>query len=124
MIHTRTKGNPFFIEEVVQTLIERGHLTGARGAYRLATPVDALQVPATVQAVLAARIDRLGEREKQVLQTAAVIGKEFSEPVLVQVLADVAPRDASPADLAAALRSLAQAEFVYAKRGDILFALE
>ncbi len=50
MIHDRTKGNPFFIEEVVQTLIESGHLAGARGAYRLTTPVEALEVPATVQA--------------------------------------------------------------------------
>src|SRR5262249_5726575 len=68
MIHARTKGNPFFIEEIVQTLIESGHVSGARGAYRLTTPVEALQVPATVQAVLAARIDRLAEREKQLLQ--------------------------------------------------------
>jgi predicted ATPase len=74
-IHARTKGNPFFIEEVVQLLVESGHLTGARGAYRLTTAVEALEVPASVQAVLAARIDRLAEREKQVLQTAAVIGK-------------------------------------------------
>ena len=69
-IQERTKGNPFFIEEVVQSLVESGHLTGARGAYRLTTAVEALEVPASVQAVLAARIDRLPEREKQVLQTA------------------------------------------------------
>lgn len=48
--------NPFFTEEVVQDLIETGHLDGTRGAYRLVTPVEKLQVPATVQAVLAARI--------------------------------------------------------------------
>ncbi|MBI3386361.1 MAG: AAA family ATPase [Deltaproteobacteria bacterium] len=62
MIHERTKGNPFFIEEVVQSLVESGHLAGKRGAYRLTTPVAALEVPASVQAVLAARIDRLAER--------------------------------------------------------------
>ncbi len=112
-IHVRTGGNPFFTEEVVQTLIESGKLQGSAGEYRLTAPVETLDVPASVQAVLAARIDRLAERDKQVLQTAAVIGKEFSEPVLLQVLADLAPRDAWPADLAAALRSLAQAEFVY-----------
>jgi tetratricopeptide (TPR) repeat protein len=66
-----------------------------------------------VHAVLAARIDRLAEREKQALQTASVIGKEFSEPVLTRVLGEVAPRDAAPADVAAALRALAQAEFIY-----------
>jgi class 3 adenylate cyclase len=93
MIHTRTKGNPFFIEEVVQRLIESGHLTNARGAYRLTTPVDALQVPATLQAVLAARIDRLAEREKQVLQTAAVIGKTFDEALLRRVLGSLATVD-------------------------------
>ncbi len=112
-IHARTGGNPFFTEEVVQSLIESGKLQGSAGDYRLTAPVETLDVPASVHAVLTARIDRLAEREKQVLQTAAVIGKDFSEPVLVQVLADVAPHDAAPADVAAALRTLAQAEFVY-----------
>jgi class 3 adenylate cyclase/tetratricopeptide (TPR) repeat protein len=112
-IHARTGGNPFFTEEVVQSLIESGKLKGSTGDYRLTAPVETLDVPASVHAVLAARIDRLAEREKQVLQTAAVIGKEFSEPVLRQVLADLAPHAAAPADLAVALRALAQAEFVY-----------
>jgi class 3 adenylate cyclase/tetratricopeptide (TPR) repeat protein len=112
-IHARTGGNPFFTEEVVQSLIESGTLEGSAGEYRLAAPIETLDVPASVHAVLAARIDRLAEREKQVLQTAAVIGKEFSEPVLTQVLADVAPRDAAASDVPAALRALAQAEFVY-----------
>src|SRR5262249_39599339 len=65
-IQPRTKGTPFFIEEVVQSLVESGHLAGAPGACRLTTAVEALEVPASVQAVLAARIDRLPEREKQV----------------------------------------------------------
>jgi len=89
VIHTRTGGNPFFTEEVVQTLIESGNLQGARGSYRLITPVERLAVPASVHAVLAARIDRLPDREKQVLQAAAVIGKEFAEPVLRSVWSDV-----------------------------------
>ncbi len=91
VIHARTGGNPFFTEEVVQSLIESGTLQGSAGDYRLTAPVETLDVPASVHAVLAARIDRLADREKQLLQTAAVIGKEFSEPVLTQVLADVAP---------------------------------
>jgi len=111
MIHARTKGNPFFIEEVVQTLVESGHLTGARGAYRLTTPVDALQVPATVQAVLAARIDRLGEREKHVLQTAAVIGKTFGEALLRRVLGRVAPVDETA--LCQAISTLIASEFLF-----------
>jgi len=111
MIHERTKGNPFFIEEVVQSLVESGHLVGVRGAYRLTTALDALAVPASVQAVLAARIDRLPEREKQVLQTAAVIGKTFSEALLRQVIASVSKLD--DAALSASLSALAAAEFLY-----------
>jgi adenylate cyclase len=106
-IHERTRGNPLFTEEVVQSLIEAGSLEGTRGAYRLVTPVDALAIPTGVHAVLAARIDRLAEREKRVLQTAAVIGKEFSQPVLAEVA------DLSGADLAAALAALEGAEFIY-----------
>src|SRR5207247_1298421 len=78
-IRERTGGNPFFIEEVVQALVEAGSLTGAKGAYRLVRPVEELAIPPTVHAVLAARIDRLPEREKAVLQTAAVIGRELPE---------------------------------------------
>jgi class 3 adenylate cyclase/tetratricopeptide (TPR) repeat protein len=111
MIHARTKGNPFFIEEVVQTLIESGHLTGTRGAYRLTTPVDALQVPPTVQAVLAARLDRLGELEKQVLQTAAVIGKTFGERLLQRVLGSVTTIDETARGQA--LSTLIASEFLF-----------
>ncbi len=106
-IHSRTGGNPFFAEEVIQSLIESGHLAGTRGAYRLVTPIERLDVPATVQAVLAARIDRLPEREKRLLQVASVIGKEFSEPLLAAV-AEL------PADeLKASLAALQRAEFIY-----------
>jgi predicted ATPase len=59
LIRERTGGNPFFIEEIVQSLVETGVVAGARGAYRLVTPVEEVGLPATVQAVLAARIDRL-----------------------------------------------------------------
>ncbi len=77
-----TGGNPFFIEEVVRTLVEDGTLTGSGGSYRLSRPLDQIRVPATVQAVLADRIDRLREEGKQVLQTAAVIGRSFPAAVL------------------------------------------
>jgi class 3 adenylate cyclase/tetratricopeptide (TPR) repeat protein len=106
-ICARTGGTPFFVEEVVQSLIESGALAGARGAYRLTRRLDELQIPATVQALLAARIDRLGEREKRVLQTAAVIGKEFSRSLLARV-AELAEEE-----LDAALQALMQAEFLY-----------
>jgi class 3 adenylate cyclase/predicted ATPase len=106
-IRERTSGNPFFIEETVQALAETGSLQGVKGAYRLARAAAELRLPATVQAVLAARIDRLTGREKQVLETAAVIGREFTEPVLQRVV------ELSEIDLTAALQKLTSAEFVY-----------
>jgi predicted ATPase len=106
-IRERTGGNPFFIEETVQGLAEAGSLEGTRGAYRLVRAAAALTLPATVQAVLAARIDRLGETEKLVLQTAAVIGREFSEPILRRV------SDLPEMELAAILAKLISAEFIY-----------
>ncbi len=84
LIHERTGGNPFFIEEVVRELVEAGYLEGGHGAYRLTKPVDDTRVPATVQAILAARIDRLATA-KALLQAAAVIGKEVPEPALRMV---------------------------------------
>jgi adenylate cyclase len=85
VVRERTGGNPFFIEEVVQALADEGTLEGARGAYRLARTVEQVTIPPTVQAVLAARVDRLPPRDKRVLQTAAVIGRRFVEPVLRRV---------------------------------------
>ena len=72
----RTEGNPFFLEESVRGLVETGVLVGVPGAYRLAQALPTIQIPATVQAILAARIDRLSPEEKRLLQTAAVIGTE------------------------------------------------
>jgi adenylate cyclase len=81
-IHARTQGNPFFIEEIVRELAEAGHLEGERGGYRLARPIEGAQVPVTVQAVLAARIDRLDPAAKQLLQVASVVGKEVGSRAL------------------------------------------
>jgi class 3 adenylate cyclase len=106
-IHSRTAGNPFFTEEVVQNLIETGKLQGHKGEYKLVMPVDKLEVPSSVHALLAARIDRLAEREKDVLQTAAVIGREFDEPTLAAVVEQDAPQ------LREALQKLKDTEFVY-----------
>ena len=80
LLIARTEGNPFFLEESVRTLVETGVLVGEPGAYRLAQALPSIQVPATVQAVLAARIDRLPPEEKRLLQTAAVIGTEVPLP--------------------------------------------
>ena len=81
LLTARTEGNPFFLEESVRTLVEAGVLGGEPGASRLVKPVENLHVPATVQAVLAARIDRLAPEEKRLLQTAAVIGTDVPLPL-------------------------------------------
>ena len=82
LLIARAEGNPFFLEESVRTLLETGMLVEESGAYRLAQPLHSLQVPPTVQAMLAARIDRLPPEEKRLLQTAAVIGTEVPLPLL------------------------------------------
>ena len=110
LLIVRTQGNPFFLEESVRTLVETQVLVGARGAYRLAQALPSIQVPATVHAVLAARIDRLPPEEKQLLQTAAVIGTEVPLPLL-QGIAEL-PEDA----LYRVLTHLQAAEFLYETR--------
>jgi len=81
----RAQGNPFFIEELINTLVERGDFEGSKGAYRLKAGIDAIPLPTTVQAVVAARIDRLDDDAKQVLEVASVIGREISISILEQV---------------------------------------
>jgi class 3 adenylate cyclase/tetratricopeptide (TPR) repeat protein len=85
LIVERADGNPFFIEEMVLALLEQGTLT-RDGATKLARPVAELRIPATVQAVLAARIDRLPVAEKELLQTLSVIGRAFSRSLVREVL--------------------------------------
>ena len=110
LLIARTEGNPFFLEESVQTLVETQVLAGERGAYRLAQPLASLQMPATVLAVLAARIDRLPPEEKRLLQTAAVIGNEVPLPLL-QAIAEL-----PEAGLQRGLAHLQAAEFLYETR--------
>ncbi|WP_334444184.1 ATP-binding protein [Bradyrhizobium sp. AZCC 1610] len=103
----RTEGNPFFLEESVRSLAETGALLGERGAYRLARPQPSIQVPATVQAVIAARIDRLSSTDKTLLQTASVLGRDV--PLgLLQGIAKVAEDE-----LHAAIGRLQAAGFLY-----------
>jgi predicted ATPase len=106
LLIARTEGNPFFLEESVRTLVERGVLVGAPGAYRLAQALADSQVPATVQAVLAARIDRLPPDEKRLLQAAAVIGTDVPF-LLLQALGEI-----PEATLRSALTHLQAAEFL------------
>jgi len=104
------RGNPFFLEETVRTLVETGALAGERGAYRLTRPVEALQVPATVQTILAARIDRLPPEEKRLLQAASVIGKDVPYALLAAIAEQ--PEEA----LRRGLAHLQEAEFLYETR--------
>jgi class 3 adenylate cyclase/tetratricopeptide (TPR) repeat protein len=105
-----TQGNPFFLEESVRTLVETQVLAGEPGAYRLAKALASIQVPATVQAVLAARIDRLPPEEKSLLQTAAVIGPEVPL-ALIEAIAEV-----PEGPLHLGLTHLQAAEFLYETR--------
>jgi tetratricopeptide (TPR) repeat protein len=110
LLIARTEGNPLFLEESVRTLVETRGLVGEGGAYRLARPLDTIQMPATVQAILAARIDRLSPELKRLLQAAAVVGKD----VPVSVLESIA--DLQGDDLRRALTQLQNAEFLYEAR--------
>ena len=103
----RTEGNPFFLEESVRGLVETGALAGERGAYRVVRAPAALDVPDTVQAVLAARIDRLGMEDKRLLESASVIGKDVPLALLEAVAGF--PGEA----LHAGLARLQAAEFLY-----------
>ena len=110
LLITRTEGNPFFLEESVRTLVEAGVLVGEPGVYRLAQELPTIQVPATVLAVLAARIDRLPPEDKRLLQTAAVVGTEVPLSLL-QAIAEF-PEVA----LHRGLAHLQAAEFLYETR--------
>jgi class 3 adenylate cyclase/tetratricopeptide (TPR) repeat protein len=107
LLTARTSGNPLFLEESVRTLVETRALAGTRGAYRLVQPVEAIQVPATVQSILASRIDRLPLEEKRLLQSAAVIGKDVPF-ALLQGIAGL-PEE----ELRRGLAHLQAAEFLY-----------
>jgi class 3 adenylate cyclase/tetratricopeptide (TPR) repeat protein len=107
LIRERAQGNPLYVEEMVRALADAGTLSGAPGRYRLAKSVESVGIPDTVQALIEARIDRLDERDKQVLMLAAVIGKQFAADVLEEV------SSLSPSELAACLRRLKEAEYIF-----------
>jgi predicted ATPase len=106
LIIERTEGNPFFMEEMVQALFEQGVLV-RNGAVKLTKPLSDIRVPPTVQAILASRIDRLAAAEKELLQTLAVLGREFRLGLIRLVIGK--PDD----DLEPMLSELGLAEFIY-----------
>jgi len=107
LLTDRTEGNPFFLEESIRTLAETHVLVGEQGAYRLAKPLEVIQIPATVQAVLASRIDRLAMDSKLLLQIASVIGKDVPFDLLNAIAG--LPVD----EVRSGLAHLQAAEFLY-----------
>ena len=107
LLIARAQGNPFFLEESVRALEETGVLAGERGAHRLVKAVQVVQLPETVQAILASRIDRLAPEDKSLLQSASVVGKDVPL-VLLQVIARLNERE-----LSAGLARLQSGEFIY-----------
>jgi len=103
----RTEGNALFLEESVRALIESRALAGAPGQYALVRPVESIQVPATVQAILAARIDRVPPEEKRLLQSAAVVGKDVPYALLREIA------ELPEGQLREQLGHLQTAEFLY-----------
>src|SRR5262249_1252695 len=103
----RTEANPLFLEHSVRALLAPGPLAGERGACRLTRPAEPLTTPTTVQAILAARIDRLPPGAKRLLQAAAVIGKDVPMPLLLAIA------DAPEPEVRAELTNLQAAEFLY-----------
>jgi class 3 adenylate cyclase/tetratricopeptide (TPR) repeat protein len=104
----RASGNPFFVEEIVRALVDTGVLEGRRGAYRLAKPFSGIEVPPTVHAVLAARIDALSAAEKRLLHEAAVIGQDVPFTLLRAICG------VTELELRGLLDNLQAAEFLYA----------
>ncbi len=107
LIIERTGGNPFFMEETVQVLLDEGALVPDGAAFRITKSLSGLKIPPTVQAILAARIDRLPADEKDLLQTLAVIGKEFSLALVREIVKK--PDD----EIDQMLNDLQTAEFIY-----------
>jgi tetratricopeptide (TPR) repeat protein len=107
LIIERTEGNPFFMEEIVQVLLDEGALVRDSAGERLTKPLNALKIPLTVQGILAARIDRLPADAKELLQTLAVIGREFPLSLIGAMVAK------SDDELNRVLNDLQLGEFIY-----------
>ena len=107
----RANGNPYYCEEAVQALIDEGHVEGERGSYRLVKPIEQWRIPDTVHALISARIDRLPEEPKGLLQFAAVIGQEFRP----KLLANLAELESEPFE--SGLAALEESGFVHARDG-------
>jgi predicted ATPase len=113
IIAGRAAGNPFFAEEITRELAERGVLVGERGSYACRTDVAEVRVPATLQATIAARIDRLGPAAKHPLSAASVIGSRFSCDLLASLGIDPSVDELITAELIDQVRFTPRAEYVF-----------
>jgi predicted ATPase len=120
LIIERTEGTPFFMEEIVQALFEDGVLQ-RNGDVKLAKSINVVKIPVTVQAIIASRIDRLPANEKDLLQTLAVIGREFTSSLLRELLGG-----SNDDDLNQMLADLQMAEFIYEQpaTGDVEYTFK
>jgi class 3 adenylate cyclase len=106
-------GNPFFAEEITRELAERGVLVGQRGSYACHTDVGEARVPATLQATLAARIDRLEPKAKHTLAAAAVVGSRFNCELLAGLGIDPRVDELIAAELIDQVRFTPRAEYAF-----------
>ena len=113
MITEKAAGNPFFAEEMVRDLAERGVLRGNRSAYESTADVAEVSVPATLQATIAARIDRLNPAAKRTLGAAAVIGSSFSRELLETLGIDPVLEDLMGGEFIDQIRFIRQPEYVF-----------
>lgn len=113
VVAERAAGNPFFAEEIVRELAERGVLVGQRGSYTCTTDVGEVRVPATVQATIAARIDRLGPAAKRTLSAAAVIGPRFNSDLLSSLGITASVEELIAAELIDQVRFAPRAEYAF-----------
>jgi adenylate cyclase len=109
----RAAGNAFFVEEIVRDLAERGVLQGQPGAYQRSGDVEDVDVPATLQATIGARIDRLGASAKRTLNAAAVIGARFDADLLAALIPDVDVAPLIEAELVGQVRFTPTAEYAF-----------
>lgn len=114
LIAERSAGNPFFVEEIVRDLAQRGVLTGERGGYTSSTDLAEVTVPATVQAAIAARIDRLSTPARRTLNTASVIGARFKAELLVALGVDGVLDELLRAELVDQVDPAPNAEYAFA----------
>jgi len=113
MVTEKAAGNPFFAEEIVRDLAERGVLRGNRSAYESTADVGEVSVPATLQATIAARIDRLDPKAKRSLSAAAVVGSRFGADLLTELGAEPAVADLVTAQLIDQVSFTRQPEYVF-----------